>query len=177
MARRNDLDNRILNLKNLYRKKKEAYMQELDCKPRPGDVIEYEDVFSLLFDKVLINEQCGSYSGDYVVFGIRCGRFGMVVAGYGSCSGCDALLAGTDSDDLIELFKSLYNESRMFGTWAGLREWIKKHDWEGDWVTDEVTDAINKGVIKLEIKYGDTKDHEKFNKTIKEGGLLIPHFY
>lgn len=43
-------------------------------------------------------EVIGSYQGDFV-FGLRDGdRYGFVVIGYGSCSGCDALEAAVYSE-------------------------------------------------------------------------------
>lgn len=70
----------------------------METTPKPDWVTEkygtdYEELVGSWGHEVLSFDTIGSYQGDHLVL-LRDGdRYGIVVIGYGSCSGCDALQA------------------------------------------------------------------------------------
>lgn len=65
-----------------------------------GD-LDYDDIVRSMGVEIVKRKELGSYHGD-IVYLVRQGqREGVLVVGYGSCSGCDALQAAMgDSDDI-----------------------------------------------------------------------------
>lgn len=85
----------------------------------------------------------GSYQGDYWYIGLKDDKIYFINIGYGSCSGCDALLA-TDDDiqGLISLQDSIKRDIREFESFEELINWIVNgHEW---WFseTNEILDFI-----------------------------------
>ena len=88
--------------------------------------------------EVLDSITLGSYQGDIVmVVGDMAGKYGLLVTGYGSCSGCDALEGcGTDVERLEELRESLCF-GVTFSTAAELIDLLDRRDWEGQYYGGE----------------------------------------
>lgn len=87
----------------------------------------------------------GSYQGDYWYIGQKDNKIYFIDIGYGSCSGCDNLLAVEDDiDDLITLQRSIKNSIREFDNMEELLNWIVNcNEW---WLSekDEILDYIKK---------------------------------
>lgn len=60
---------------------------------RPDHGLGYDDLVLTFTDEIVSLKEFGSYQGDYVYRVKRDGKEGLLVVGYGSCSGCDALQA------------------------------------------------------------------------------------
>lgn len=80
----------------------------------------------------------GSYQGDHTVL-LRDGdRWGWIVIGYGSCSGCDALEAAADwgdpywNDDVVRLAESA-REGVRWGSATELADYLESNLQENDW--------------------------------------------
>jgi hypothetical protein len=87
----------------------------------------------------------GAYSGDYWYFANYNNKFYFVDFGYGSCSGCDALLAcGDNIGELKELQDEIKRSIREFDSLNEFVEWvIKSAEW---WALDkdEILDYVKK---------------------------------
>ena len=79
------------------------------------------------FAEIVSTRELGSYQGDLVyVLKRDDGEFGVLIVGYGSCSGCDALQAcGNLVDKIIQLRDSIAEDV----VWG--KEAIETRDWEG----------------------------------------------
>jgi hypothetical protein len=102
------------------------------------------------FGKVIVQVDDNNYQGDTRVLLKKGRRYGVLIFGWGSCSGCDALQACKTKkqvDDLIEeMWKSIH--------WAGpkgMLKWFLEKDWEVEWSFhyDKTKDFINKAITHL----------------------------
>lgn len=107
----------------------------------------YEEIVNSWGYEVLEFETFGQYQGDHLAL-LRDGdRLGLIVFGYGSCSGCDELQAiepwggGEDDDwtEVIEFAERLRSEVHWSDSRSDLRDWVNQtpenHWWSYD---DEV---------------------------------------
>lgn len=109
----------------------------------------------------------GQYQGDAVFIVKENDKYGWLVFGYGSCSGCDALEGSNTYEELEELRQNLYNSIRWFDTKAALYDFLKgklevlslsdddldTKKWSSDlddwyWYDREVLDCIKEMVDK-----------------------------
>lgn len=81
----------------------------------------YEDLIEFTGIEVLGSQTFGDYQGDYV-FLVRSGeRLGVVVVGYGSCSGCDALEGACDDQAELEALAWSIRRDVIWGSLDELR--------------------------------------------------------
>ena len=117
---------------------------------------EYKDLFGeFLSYEVLVKAidtsikwhilKTGSYQGDYWYIGEKDDKIYFIDIGYGSCSGCDSLLAREyDIDGLVELQDEIKRKIREFDNILELVEWIHgSNEW---WFDEkyEILGFINK---------------------------------
>ena len=101
-----------------------------------------EDYFSICgyqpmtdsFGKVLVQVDDRDYQGDTRVLleGVD-GRPGLLIFGWGSCSGCDALQACENYNDLQQLYDRLKSCIRWFDDADDALCYFETHDWKGDY--------------------------------------------
>lgn len=75
------------------------------------------------------------WQGDYRILywdKTRGDKYGILIFGYGSCSGCDALQGCKTFDDWRELNTQL-ESSIQWGTSQEILDYLRNHDWEGDY--------------------------------------------
>lgn len=129
--------------------------------PKPAwlpddDYPEYEHIVKSWGYEITDAQAFGSYQGD-IVYLLKDGdRHGLVVIGYGSCSGCDALEAATpygnnaDWSPLIELAAELKRDIHWENTHKALMEWAntapENHWWAYD---DDMIEWLNRHGAKL----------------------------
>ena len=82
-------------------------------------------------------------------------KLGVLIFGWGSCSGCDALQACSSLKDIEELRESFHNNIRWFDSIYSLKEYIEEFDHEGQYYCHQTEWAnfINKVstmILKLE---------------------------
>lgn len=99
------------------------------------------------FGEVLVQVDDNDYQGDTrVLYKDENGRYGHLMFGWGSCSGCDSLQACESYEDIENLAESLYNSIKWFDSKEECLEWFNKHDWKGDysWYYQETRDYVEK---------------------------------
>jgi hypothetical protein len=100
----------------------------------------YDDlVRSMEFDEIAVREDDDDYQGDTYMLVRKGERWGLLIFGWGSCSGCDTLQdlngysrAEPDVDGIVELRDRMYNSIR-WGTAAELRRYLLDKDWNLEW--------------------------------------------
>lgn len=76
----------------------------------------------------------GGYNGDTQVLfrEVKTGRYGYLMFGWGSCSGCDALLRCETYAEVDELIESTYNSIRWFDSIPEALKFFREHEWRHD---------------------------------------------
>lgn len=106
----------------------------------------YAELFTALGEVLLVVDD-GGYQGDIRVMlrGVdNC--YGYLIQGFGSCSGCDALEACENFDDVAELYRGMMRGVAWFDSLAALQEYFRTKDWEVDyaWHADETKEFVAK---------------------------------
>lgn len=122
---------------------------------REGSSYCYTDYSSLIdsFElEIIIEEHNGGYQGDsYYLFKNPEGSLGILIFGWGSCSGCDALEACDTKEEIYSLRDELYDDIHWEPTKEQMTQYVKDKHWEGDfmWHQDEGRTFISR--IKKEL--------------------------
>lgn len=89
----------------------------------------YDKLISSLEHEVVLQVDDNDYQGDSRVL-LRDGdRYGLMVFGWGSCSGCDALYACDTLAEVDELRKKLAGEIIWKDSKSEMRQFIESRDW------------------------------------------------
>ena len=74
-------------------------------------------------------------------------RYGILIFGWGSCSGCDSLQSCTTMKEVAELRDSLFYDIKWFSSKKECLVYFENHDWEGDfsWFNDKTRLFIKDG--------------------------------
>lgn len=76
------------------------------------------------FGEILIQVDEEAYSGDSFLIYKNDNKYGLLVFGWGSCSGCDALQACDTIDEVQELMDGLYNDIIWFDSLQELKDYL-----------------------------------------------------
>ena len=103
------------------------------------------------FGKVAIQVDDDAYQGDSRLLYDENGKIGVLIFGWGSCSGCDALQACDSLEEVQELCDSLQDDIKWFDDKKQALEYFTNHDWQGDysWYQTETKEFINKCIEYL----------------------------
>ncbi len=85
------------------------------------------------FGEILIQEDDDDYQGDSYVLYKDGSRYGLLIFGWGSCSGCDALQACNSIKEVQELMDSLYSDIEWFEDLPSLQVALRLRDLEGQY--------------------------------------------
>lgn len=103
----------------------------------------YDDLVKSWGYEIVDQEEFGSYQGD-LTYLLRDGeRYGLLVIGYGSCSGCDELQAIEPWDDdgdwteVVELADRLRDEIHWEDDKDALMAWVDEHPENHWWSYDD----------------------------------------
>ena len=124
----------------------------------PDDNWGWSDYGPMLksFGEIICEQSFGSYQGDTLAILFDDGKYGYILFGWGSCSGCDALQACYgDMDKLNDLAKRMWDSIVWYDTPQELIGWIKSHDYEGDYLDyygDELHEFLHKAISILESR-------------------------
>ena len=83
------------------------------------------------FGEVLLQVDDQDYQGDSRVLYKDGRRYGLLIFGWGSCSGCDALQACDTVADVDTLIERLHG-AVIWKSKAEMAKYLVEHDWEGD---------------------------------------------
>lgn len=114
----------------------------------PGDYVPLLE--SLGYD-ILLQVDDKDYQGDSRVLFKDGDRYGVLVFGWGSCSGCDRLL-GCDSYKEIDELRDSLDSGIQWGSLAETIAYLQEHDWAGDycWNEPETKTFVEKAIELLE---------------------------
>jgi hypothetical protein len=118
--------------------------------------IDYQPMINA-FGNVAIQVKDDDYSGDTRVLYDNGSEIGHLVFGWGSCSGCDALQACDDYEELQELCNELQSKIIWFSNAKETLEWFTTRDWElqWDWHEEETQKYIDMAKKYLSKKAGE----------------------
>lgn len=85
------------------------------------------------FGEILLQVDDEDYQGDSRLLYKAGEKIGYLNFGWGSCSGCDALMACESIEDVQELMDELFSEIKWFDSAGDALDWFYSHDWEGDY--------------------------------------------
>lgn len=116
----------------------------------------YDPLLESFGYEILLQVDDKDYQGDSRVLYRDGTRYGLLIFGWGSCSGCDALQACGSYEEIEELRKELHDGIRWFDSAEEALKYFEEHDWEGDfyWNDDETKRFINEGIalLRKEVK-------------------------
>jgi hypothetical protein len=114
----------------------------------------YQPLLDSFEYEILYQVDDEDYQGDSRIIFKDGDRYGVLIFGWGSCSGCDAMEACDSIEDVEKLRTELHDTIR----WGALEETIqyfKAHDWNGDFSyhAKETKIFIEKGLKLLEARF------------------------
>ena len=87
----------------------------------------YEDLIDSMELDILFEKHDDDYSGDYrYLIENKDNKIGILVFGYGSCSGCDELEACNSHKEVVKIRNKLYNSIVWFGDNVEFEKYV---DW------------------------------------------------
>ncbi len=98
-----------------------------DAKDNACDFYDYDPIIRS-FGEVLVQVEDNDYSGDTRVLLKNGDRYGFLVIGWGSCSGCDALRACDTFAKVDELINDIEGGIKWFDTLAEAKTYIANGD-------------------------------------------------
>ncbi len=119
---------------------------EHDCGSFYGPC-DYGPMLDSMGYETLLQVDDNDYQGDSRLL-LRSGtRYGILIFGWGSCSGCDSLQACETMKAVDELRTSLLGDIKWFDSREECARYFDTHDWEGDysWHAEETKRFINEG--------------------------------
>lgn len=120
---------------------KELYPEEWAEEQEKGYIFHICDYQPMIDElgNVLIQIDDNDYSGDSRILYEKDGKYGFLIFGWGSCSGCDALQSCETMQDVQNIFDSLVHNVKWFNSLEELKKYFKEKDWPLDysWHLDE----------------------------------------
>jgi hypothetical protein len=91
------------------------------------------------------------YQGDSRVLFRDGDRYGLLLFGWGSCSGCDSLQACGTLEEVDELRATLRDQTIWKDSKAEMLQFVQERDWESQysWHADETKEFVQKAVEAL----------------------------
>ena len=113
------------------------------------------------FGSVLVQVDDQDYQGDTRVLLEDSGLIGLIIFGWGSCSGCDALQACQSFDDLQSLYDSMKSRVQWWESAEEALDYFENHDWAGDYSchSDETRDFVTQCKNLLAAKVAEKHDY------------------
>lgn len=106
---------------------------------------DYQPIIDAI-GNVLIQVDDNDYQGDSRILYEIDGKYGFLIFGWGSCSGCDALQACNTMGDIQQLIDSMVCDVKWFDSLQELQQYFRDKDWELEWSyhQEETQEFINK---------------------------------
>ena len=111
----------------------------------------YESIIDSLGFKTLLEVSDNDYQGDTRVLlkDSDNHRYGLLIFGWGSCSGCDWLQGCDTYEQLEELRQSLYKDIVWRDSAESMAEYLETKDWEGSFLSKEESYEFRDKAIEL----------------------------
>jgi len=87
---------------------------------------------------ILLQVDDSDYQGDSRILYRDGNRYGLLIFGWGSCSGCDALQSCNSIQDVENLQKELFEKIKWFDPVGECLWYFNTHDWDGDYSTNDI---------------------------------------
>jgi hypothetical protein len=100
-------------------------------------VYDYEPLLKTLAPVIVLQVDDEDYQGDSRVLFRDGDRWGVLLFGWGSCSGCDALQACDTWEEIAQLRNQLAADVHWEPSKADMLHYIETHDWEGEYAWHE----------------------------------------
>lgn len=110
----------------------QLYEKEITEKGGVNYISNYQPMIEAIGEIVL---QCDdkNYQGDSRILYKNGDKIGFLIFGWGSCLGCDALMACNSIDALESLFQDLINQTKWFDSKKEALEYFITKDWSLDY--------------------------------------------
>lgn len=109
-------------------------MKDLDSKTEDKyPQWEYEELVDSMGVKVLHSVDIGQYEGDTMSLVKEGCRYGLLVYGWGSCSGCDAAQGCRTVKEATELRDQIWNEIHWEDSKKSMHKYISDKDLALEW--------------------------------------------
>lgn len=132
---------------------KECYPDDVrdDGTLRGWGVSDYDPLLQSLGHEVLLKVDDNDYQGDSRLILKNGDRYGLLIFGWGSCSGCDALQACGTVEEIEELRDGLANGIIWHDSRQAMLDFIKSRDWEVQfsWHDEETKEFVEKAIAML----------------------------
>lgn len=112
----------------------------------------YENLIKATGCDIIDSLYMGNYEDDLLMVVSKNYKFGLLVTGYGSCSGCDALQGCVTNTERTELAVELYNKI-MWKEPGEIIDYLEDKDWSAEY-------------------YGQQKGLSEFIKKVKEEVII-----
>ena len=98
------------------------------------------------FGEVLIQVDDNDYQGDTRVLLYGELGYGVLIFGWGSCSGCDSLQSCKSYEEIDDLIKDFNHDIKWFSSLEDCQLWAKNRDWElqYEWHCKETKEFVDK---------------------------------
>ena len=125
--------------------------------------IDYTPMLDSMGYETLLRVDDSDYQGDSRLILRDGSRYGVLIFGWGSCSGCDALQACHSMEEIDDLRTSLRDSVKWFESQAECLRYFETHDWEGDycWHADETRQFVREGKQLLTEAPNDTDQQRR----------------
>jgi len=142
----------------------EIYPDIVDKNGNFNDVSDYTPIVES-FGKVIVRVDERNYQGDSYVYYHEGDKHGLLVFGWGSCSGCDALQGCSSVDEVEELIEGLRREIKWFDSASKLYNWINDKEYHktqyhyhtGEWgeFVKLTNEALTKYIVEEKLVKGE----------------------
>ncbi len=114
---------------------KELYADSVEYEKTHGYFPTITDYFPIIqnIGNVLVQVDDHDYQGDSRIIFEKDNKFGFLIFGWGSCSGCDSLQACESIQDVQDLMDSLNEQVSWFDSLDELKSYFAKKDWSLDY--------------------------------------------
>jgi len=115
---------------------------------------DYKPLLESMGHEIVLQVDDQDYQGDSRLLLKDGDRYGLLIFGWGSCSGCDALQACDTLRQVDGLRRELYDSIIWKDSAAGMLSFIRDRDWlaQYSWHADETKEFVAKAVTMLEGK-------------------------
>lgn len=116
----------------------------------PGN---YDPLLQSMGYEIVLQVDDSDYQGDTRVLFKDGDKYGLLIFGWGSCSGCDSLQACSTYRELEELRQELWQQIR-WDTAGLLLSYVTNKDWETEWSwhASETREFVDKAIAYLQDK-------------------------